>query len=184
MTDQFPRACPDDALQALVQTLENGAGSEAVEALARTYPTDPRLLFLYGSVLAGERRYADARQVIAQAVHIAPGYDIARFQLGFLEFTSGEVDLADRTWAPLKDRPDADPLKAFAAGLMRLPVDDVSGAVERLRTGIASNTDHPALNRDMQMLIDELSPRPTPDAAPPTSETDLLLRQLGRTTRH
>lgn len=184
MTDRLPSACPDDELQLLVQSLESGEGSAAVETLVKTYPTDPRLLFLYGSVLAGERRYGDARQVIAQAVAIAPDYDIARFQLGFLEFTSGEVDLADLTWAPLKDRPEDDPLKAFAAGLMRLPLDDVTGAVEQLRSGMASNTEHPALNRDMQMLIDELQPSPATDAAQPTSETDLLLRQLGQTTRH
>lgn len=184
MTAQATAFYSQDELDALVQALSDGEGVEPIDAALEVCPADPRLHFLRGSVLAGDRRYAEAREAIGHAVELAPGYTIARFQLGFLEFTSGEADRASRTWGPLEALPDDHALRQFAEGLMRLPADDIDGAVARLRQGIEVNDENPVLNRDMQLLIDELlrARTPSPDDEP-TSETQLLLRQLGG-TRH
>ena len=184
MTSQATALYPQDDLDALVRGLANGEGVESVEAALSSCPADPRLHFLHGSVLAGDRRYPEARAAIGCAVELAPDYAIARFQLGFLEFTSGEPDLANRTWEPLATLPTDHALRRFADGLMRLPADDIEGAVALLRQGIEANDENPALNRDMQMLIDELlRTQPPSPAEEPMSETQLLLRQLGG-TRH
>lgn len=176
---------PQDQLEALVQSLADTDGVEAIDAALETSPGDPRLHFLKGSVLAGARRYPEARQAMGRAVDLAPEYAIARFQLGFLEFTSGEAEPAARTWAPLEALPEGHALRQFAGGLMRLLADDIDGAVERLRAGIAANDEILALNRDMQLLIDELlrAGAPSQDDEP-TSETQMLLRQLGAGTKH
>ncbi len=183
MTNPAFQACPQSDLEALVGQLAQGAGPEAVEALLRLHPADPRLLFLHGSTLAGERRYPEARAAIARAVEAAPEFWIARFQLGFLEFTSGEPTLAGETWGPLATRPEGDALRLFAEGLMRLPLDDTAGAIDLIRRGMAANTENPALNNDMQLLVDELTRAGGPGDPEPTSETDLLLRQLGHGAR-
>lgn len=187
-----PTLYPQDKLDALLQALSGAAGVEAIDAALVEAPGDPRLHFLRGSVLAGDRRYDEARIAITRAVDMAPDFAIARFQLGFLEFTSGEAGRAGQTWAPLQALPQDDALRLFATGLMRLPADDIEGAVAALRLGIAANTQNPPLNRDMQMLIDELlsdAPPPGGDkaAAPeaqdePATATQMLLRQFG--TRH
>jgi tetratricopeptide (TPR) repeat protein len=184
MTSEATDLYPQDALEALLQGLSGGDGVGAVDDALALHPADPRLHFLRGSVLAGERRYPEAREAIARAVELAPDYAIARFQLGFLEFTSGEPGVAAQTWAPLQALPTGHALRLFASGLMRLPEDDVDGAVDLLRRGIEANDETPPLNRDMQMLIDELARSQAPDDPEPTSETDLLLRQLGVGGRH
>ena len=176
---------PQDKLEALVQALSAGDDVRPIDAALGDCPMDPRLHFLRGSVLAGGRRYPEAREAMARAVDLAPDYVIARFQLGFLEFTSGEAALAGATWAPLQALPVEHALRQFAEGLMRLPADDIDGAISRLQRGIEANDEVPPLNRDMQLLIDELlkSRSPSPDDEP-TSETQMLLRQLGTGTQH
>lgn len=176
---------PQTDMEALIQALSGGDDVEPIDAALRACPADPRLHFLRGSVLAGSRLYPEARAAMTRAVELAPDYLIARFQLGFLEFTSGDADAAAQTWGPLQALPADHPLRQFAEGLMRLPADDIDGAVTALRQGIEVNEENPALNRDMQLLIEELlkTQNPSPDDEP-TSETQLLLRQLGSGARH
>jgi len=178
-----PDLCPQDALETALRTLSDSDDVSAIDVLLASYPSDPRLHFLKGSVLAGTRHYDEARQAIGRAVELAPEYDIARFQLGFLAFTSGEPLVATGVWEPLLERPAEYALRLFAEGLMRLTSDDVAGCVETLRLGMASNTEYPPLNRDMQLLIDELvRQQPAPDE--PSSATDQLLRQFNTGPRH
>lgn len=183
-TSQAPALYPQDQMEELLEALSSGGGADVIDAALAACPEDPRLHFLRGSVLAGERRYDEARQAMGHAVELAPDYAIARFQLGFLQFTSGNVVEAAQAWDGLQSLPSEHALRLFAEGLMRLPADDVQGAVALLRKGIDANGENPALNRDMQMLIDELlRAGETPPEDEPTSETQLLLRQLGG-TRH
>lgn len=175
--------CPNDALEPVLRALSDGDDLSGVDGLLASYPSDPRLHFLKGSALAGARQYVEAREAVGRAVELAPDYDIARFQLGFLAFTSGDAASAAAAWEPLLARPADHPLRLFAEGLMRLPSDDIVGCVETLRRGMAANTEHPILNRDMQMLIDELGRQGEPPEEP-SSATDLLLRQFGAGLRH
>lgn len=184
-----PNLLSQSEMDALAARLANGGGVDLVDHALNTHPDDPRLHFLRGSVLAGERDYARARAAIAHAIQLAPDYDIARFQLGFLEFTSGEPSLAAQTWEPLLSQPEDNPLRLFAEGLMCLPRDDVAGALAKLRMGISLNSTFAPLKRDMQLLIDQLSTLEPGTGegtteAEATSETDFLLRQFGPTTRH
>lgn len=183
--DEATALCPQADMDALIQALSSGADVEPVDAVLRRYPADPRVHFLRGSVLAGGRRYPEAREAMARAVELAPKYIIARFQLGFLEFTSGDPHSAAQTWRRLQTLPTDHALRLFSEGLMRLPEDDIDGAVSALRRGIETNEENPVLNRDMQLLIDELlkSQVPLPKDEP-VSETHLLLRWLRTGSRH
>lgn len=180
---------PQTDMDTLAIRLADGGGVDLVDQALQTHPDDPRLHFLRGSVLAGDKAYGEARTAVGHAVRLAPDYDIARFQLGFLEFTSGELSAAAQTWKPLLSGPQGDPLRLFAEGLLCLPGDDIVGALARLGAGIAANGAYPPLNRDIELLIDQLSALEanTTQAGPepePTSETDFLLRQFGPTTHH
>ena len=172
--------CSDDDLNAVLEAVSGGDAD--LRPWLERHPGDPRLQFLHGSVLAGDRDYTGARAAMARALEISPGFEIARFQLGFLEFTSGEPARAAETWAPFSGLPEAHPLRLFSEGLMRLAVDDVPGAVSRLRRGIELNDANPPLNKDMQLLISELS-QAGEAGIEPTSETDLLMRQFDRDRR-
>src|ERR1700712_2563339 len=98
--DAHTLLCPGDALDALVAQLrhDDDGGLAKLGELLVSWPLDPRLHFLQGSVLAGLQRYDEGRRAMARAVDIAPDYALARFQLGFLELTSGRALDAVAVW--------------------------------------------------------------------------------------
>lgn len=175
--------CDDTVIAELLEAAARDERSalSALENLTRDYPRDARLHFLHGSLLAAAGAYRSARDAIGKAVEVAPDFAIARFQLGFLAFTSGEAEEASATWRPLLAAEVDDPLRLFVEGLEKLARDDFEGSAASLRDGIARNRDNPALNGDMARLI-EAMPLDTPPApAPPeASDTDepLSLTQL------
>lgn len=171
--------CPDTALNA---ALSDPAGGEEgvltrVEALIEAYPEDARLYFLRGSLLAGLRRYPAGAAAMAEALRIAPDYEIARFQLGFLHFTSGDATEASQVWAPLTASAQDAPLRLFVEGLQRLAADDWDGAAERLERGIALNTVNAPLNTDMRRLLSEIAARRGTAEEDPMSDTQRLLQR-------
>ena len=149
--------CPPDRLQEVLQTAgqDDAAGLNQLDHLLAVYRGDARLHFLKGSLQAGLQNYDQARESMSQAVALAPDFALARFQLGLLALSSGDPDAALVTWEPLQNLTPDHALRLFARGLQYLIADDFPAALETLRLGIASNTELPVLNRDMQMVIDE-----------------------------
>jgi tetratricopeptide (TPR) repeat protein len=184
-------SCPGDELDALVAELrhDDDGGLAKLGDMLRSWPLDPRLHFLQGSVLAGLQRYDEGRRAIARAVEIAPDYALARFQLGFLDLTSGRALDAVAVWTPLVNLPEDAPLRLLAEGLMNLANDHFSEARYLLSRGMELNTAIPLVNADMQLILDQIAdlpdsapppgdapPLPIPDEIP-TSAVDLLLQQ-------
>ena len=181
--------CPPEQLTealALIQH-DDEKGLERLEALLGDYPRDPRLHFLKGSVLAGVRRYDEGLQAMRTAVQIAPGYAIARFQLGFLELTSGQALAAEETWLPLEALPADNPLQLFARGLKHLARDEFERAEADLREGMRLNRELPQLNNDMQLILDNiagLDKGPPGDDEPVSSAHMLLQQYAAKPTKH
>lgn len=211
MDDTGGTLCPDGRLQAVVAQLrtDDEGGLAGIANLLQTWPLDPRLHFLKGSVLAGLQRYDEGRSAMARAIEIAPDFALARFQLGFLDLTSGRAVEAMGVWQKLGDLPEDDALRIFAEGLANLAIDNFAEAVRLLRRGMERNTQNPLINGDMQLILDEIEPKlalqqaaggaaPAPASAAgeapaaadepgdaPASAVDLLLRQQGsKPTKH
>jgi tetratricopeptide (TPR) repeat protein len=189
--------CPDNLLAQAVEIAgaDDARGVANLDQLLETYGEDGRLHFLRGSVLAGMQRYDEALPAMRRAVQAAPGFAVARFQLGLLELSSGLPQEADATLQPLDLLPPDHPLRIFGAGLRNLIRDNLSEAVRLLREGIAVNTENPAMNNDMRLLaeqtqlkIDQGGDAPPPAAAEedePTSLAHLALQQFAaKPTRH
>ncbi|MDB5725977.1 MAG: hypothetical protein JWQ16_2731 [Novosphingobium sp.] len=191
MEDPNGLLCPGDELDALVAQLrhDDDGGLAKLGGLLRSWPLDPRLYFLEGSVLAVLQRYDEGRRAMARAVEIAPDYALARFQLGFLDLTSGRALDAVAVWTPLVNLPEDEPLRLLAEGLMNLASDRFSEARRLLARGMELNTAIPLINADMQLILDQIADlpdaEPPPGDAPPppisedtpTSAVDLLLQQ-------
>lgn len=184
MSDTTGIQCDDATMQqALAVAAEDSqAGIGAIEQLLADYPDDARLHFLKGSLLIGIKRFIGAHQSLQRALEIAPGFDLARFQLGFFELTSGEGASAIRTWLPLKTLPATHYLHRFSEGLEHLISDRFEQCIACLREGIAVNAENPPLNNDMQLIIDKcshlLSEHPADHATAENTEvsaTSLLL---------
>lgn len=180
------RPCPDEAMAELLATLQrdDDAGLILLDRLLITYPHDARLYFLQGSVLAGLQKYAEGREAMAKAVDIAPHYELARFQLGFLEFTSGMPNEAASTWAPFAELPEDAAFRLLSQGLNALGSDDFAECDRLLRLGMAANHEHPMVNGDMQLILDEIAGKiAKPEdgqntVEEPASAAHLLLQQF------
>ena len=192
-TGSEARLCDEKTFAALVEAIQQGADDEVArtDRLLVEYPEDPRLHFLRGSLLAGLGRPIEALPALRRAVEIAPDFTIARFQLGFFLLTSGEPAEALGVWGPLAMLPKDHYFRLFVAGLTHLIRDEFDETVRFLEQGIAANQENPPLNRDMQLIIDQVhglkSAEPAGDAAgdDSVSATSFLLGQFGaKPTKH
>lgn len=181
--------CPDDRLQVLAALVATSdpQGAMLLAELMAEHPDDARLWFLHGSLLAGEQRYVEARAALGHAVTLEPDEPLARFQLGFLEMTSGEAGVALQTWAPLAARSEGDPYRLLAEGLAVMAEDRFDDALALLRRGIAVDSGNPALVSNILLIIDEL--QAIVDARTVADEADtgahlLLSRYANDKTRH
>ncbi len=179
---------PERLEPVLAQIQQNDERALAsLDGLAEDYPEDARLPFLKGSLLAGLQRYTEARGAMQQAVRIAPGYALARFQLGLLELSSGDPAAAQSTWLPLRDLPTDSYLGLFVQGLEKMIGDDFPAAIALLEGGIARNTDLPPMNRDMALMITAMREKLDGVSAGPDvdSGAHFLLRQYSfKDTKH
>lgn len=150
--------CPEEDLEQLMGAMRSDEGNElqCADQLVALHPDDARLHFLRGSILAGIGRSIEALPALRQAVELAPDFHIARFQLGFFQLTSGEAASALGTWGPLALLPSDHYLRCFVAGLTHLIRDEFEHAGVQLRAGITANEENPPLNRDMQLILNQL----------------------------
>jgi len=151
--------CGDGEMAELVQRIGSSADSASdlaeIDRLLARFPEDPRLHFMRGSVLAGRQNHLEAHASLSRAVELAPDFAIARYQLGFFELTSGEVDRALSTWGPLMRLPDDAYLRVFAESLTHLIRDEFEQALAGMRKGIALNRENEPLNGDIRLLMAE-----------------------------
>lgn len=189
MTNKPPSGlCPDNKLSPLLALAgdANLRGMRELDDVLKDYPSDPRLHFLRGSILAARQDYSGARASMRRAIDLAPDYAVARFQLGLLLLTSGEAYAAQEVWGPLHLLPSEQYLRSFVLGLCHLIRDEFAEAVRLLKEGISRNRENPAMNKDMQLIIDEIQRKlDAGTSAPAASSVDLLLQQAAlKATRH
>lgn len=183
--------CEDADIDALVAAIQGDDQHDLskVDALIARFPDDPRLHFLKGSILAGRGRSIEAHASLSKAVELAPEFHLARYQLGFFELTSGEVDRALSTWGPLLRLSEENCLRHFVEGLTHLIRDEFSEAIDRMNSGMALNPDNVPLNNDIRLLIAEAeklaaAERPA-EGDEDSSATSIFLGQFGPgNTRH
>lgn len=175
-----------DSLQSLSQTellalaLEASRREDAGRALAylkeaSTRPdASPQALFMLGSEYAQLGMMDDAKANMARAVEVGPDFVIARFQLGMLHVTSGEVEAAKAAWEPLstlaQDHPQAY-LATFHRGMLHMVADEFDEALAALNAGLAQNQENEALNGDMRRVIDAIEHLPGRAPAAPVAAT-------------
>jgi Flp pilus assembly protein TadD len=115
--------------------------------------------FLIGAELAQLGRMDEAEVAYANAVLLAPELEMARYQLGLIQFTSGRAALGLVTWGPLFQLPVGNPLHHIVRGFAALAQDDFDTATAGFREGMQLNQGNAALNNDLQMLIDRIAAR-------------------------
>ncbi|WEF32861.1 tetratricopeptide repeat protein [Pseudoduganella chitinolytica] len=124
--------------------------------------------YLLGAEYAQIRLYDRAMDEMEAAIALDPALWTARLQLALLYLGANKEDRAGDALRPLAEMGDDPALQQFAKGLLALIAEDMAGAVSALADGIERNQANPALNGDMQRIIDEIGRRQ--EAAPPAAE--------------
>lgn len=88
---------------------------------------------------------------------LEPNLSAARFQLGLLHLTSARVQEAIDVWQPLELLGPSDPYYLFKQGLEHLARDEFEQCQTYLSEGIAANQANPALNVDMQRIMNDVT---------------------------
>lgn len=109
--------------------------------------------FLIGSEHAAAGNLAAAETEFAQAVRLAPGFALARYQLGLLQFSTSRPALALVTWQPLFALPSGEPLGHFVRGFEALARDNFDAALEHYREGLACHDINHALAGDILRVV-------------------------------
>jgi tetratricopeptide (TPR) repeat protein len=109
--------------------------------------------FLIGSEHASRGDFAAAELAFACAVLLAPGFALARYQLGLLQFSSSRAPLALLTWQPLFALPEDDALLHFVRGFASLARDAFGETLQHFRAGLACSPANPALCADIVQVM-------------------------------
>lgn len=128
--------------------------ADRLRAAIENEPRRADLHYLLGAELAQGRDYDGAVMEMSRALELEPTLHMCRFQLGLLLLTMAMPDRARAVWEDLESLDNTAPLWHFKRGLDALIDDQFADCISALRTGIELNTINPALNRDMQMIID------------------------------
>jgi len=176
---------------ALEADSKNDSGSALAylkEAASRPDASAPALLLLgahYASLQLNDR----AINALEAAVAADPQMAIARFQLGLLHLTTGNAARAIEVLQPLEGLDENNALRHFSQGLRHMVKDELAAASEHLQRGIALNKENPALNNDMQRIIDEIAKAPIEQCTaepPPTTDSQHVMLSVytGLSSRH
>ena len=139
-----------------VRASQANDGAEAIEWFRKASAVDPSAglpQFLLGAEFATLGDMGQAEAAFANATLLAPGFPMARYQLGLLQFSSGRAGVALLTWQPLLDLPEADPLPHFVRGFAALAQDRFDEALQHYHQGLERNTSNPALSSDIEKVI-------------------------------
>ena len=109
--------------------------------------------FLIGSEFAALGQMDKAEAEIANAVLLAPGLHLARYQLGLLQFSAGRGAVALVTWAPLLALGDDQALSRYVLGFAALAQDDFTSAQNHFDSGLALHQDNPAVATDIRKVL-------------------------------
>lgn len=168
----------DDRISQGLAASQAGRTEEALALFLQASEADPASgvpHFLIGSEHAGAGDFEAAELAFARAVLLAPGFPLARYQLGLLQYTSRRVPLALLTWEPLLALPDSDALKHFVHGFCALAQDAFEEALGHYRTGLACNPPNAPLCADIVQLMEAVERLQRREAPPAEGDTQHVL---------
>lgn len=163
-----PENDPVDLLARGMAASQAGASAEAFDLFRRSAEAEPRAAephLLMAAQRAAEGRFEEAEAAFANAVLLAPGLHIARYQLGLLQMSGGRMALAALSWQPLLQLPEDNALLHFVRGYLTLANDEFAQALQHFELGLQRNANNPALSADIGKVMTRI--RELPDEAAP-----------------
>lgn len=141
-----------------IKAMSGGRDEDALRLLQRASERDPRdgkPHHLRGAIFAAQGEPGKAIEAMTQALALEPQLTVARFQLGLLYLTSGNVGEARSVWQAFDDLAERHPLRLFKTGMLHLANDEFEDCVALLEQGIAL-CDTESINKDMRRVIEKV----------------------------
>ena len=148
-----------------------GQSESALALFQRASEADPASAlphFLLASEQASAGDFARAELAFATALLLAPGFALARYQLGLLQFSSSRAPVALLTWQPLFALPEDEALLHFVRGFSALAQNALGESLHHFHRGLACTSANPALCADI-LLVTQAVER-LQSGAPPEAE--------------
>jgi tetratricopeptide (TPR) repeat protein len=151
-----------ELLRLAIEATRRDRHGDAIEYLKQAVEVSPKNATAH-YLLAAEHAQLGlndrAIEEFNRALTAEPNLQPARFQLGLLYLCNARVAEALGAWEPLGRLAESNEFRHFATGMQRLCQDDFTGCREALLRGMELNRTNPALNADMQRILDEMSAR-------------------------
>lgn len=141
-----------EALAALQRGDSDGAVAQ-LQKVARQPGVGGEPLLLLAAEWASLGRMVEAEEAFAGAILRSPELDIARFQLGLLQVSSGRPALGLLSWLPLRQLPSDNPLRCYVEGYAALVNDDFDEAARYFEQGLSIPQDNKALMADIRKTM-------------------------------
>lgn len=181
--ESIERLDSEELLHLALRATKENKTEDSIEYLKRSIELSPKFgkaYYLLGALHAEIGLYDRAIEEMTKAIELEPSISAAHFQLGLLYMTSGQVEQARETWKALDEYGETHPFWLFKEGMLHLAADDFERSIELLSQGIALNKINPALNKDMQNVIERTKAalanttqeQPKPDGKSDTQPTE------------
>lgn len=151
-----------DYIQDITDKISQGkldlAFATVTEAI-QEFKQNGQLHFLKAAISAQQENYELAIAEYQLAIQFQPDLAIARFQLGLLQATLGDVNNATLALDTLATQ-NSGYLSFFANGIIKILNNEIEIAQEQIQQGIAANRENVTLNNDMKAMLGRLDQEP------------------------
>ncbi len=139
-----------------LQASSKGDHDKAIRYLKEGLAISPSAKFYYilGAQHAEIGMYERAVEEMTKALELDGSMDTARFQLGLLKMTMNDVEGARDTWSLLDEKDEKEPLRLFKTAILEAASGNFIKALDIAQQGIDANNENPALNVDMNNLVE------------------------------
>jgi len=127
-------------------------------------PADGMITYLLAAEHARLGIYPHAMAELELALEQAPELAVARFQLGFLKLAAGDDQAARRILLPLSELGEDSCFHHFQQGLEHLVEERFDACRQALERGLERNSEHPAVNGDIEKVLRAIEDRREPPA--------------------
>ncbi|BBM00365.1 hypothetical protein [Microbulbifer sp. GL-2] len=141
----------------------------AIELLKRSISLEdhPAKRLFLAAEHAEIKLYDRAIEGMQTTISLAPELWIAHFQLGQLYLVTQEISEAKKVWSHLVNSTNSPSyFQEFARGLLAIADGNTEEGIELLRGGIAENSENPALNKDIEKIIEATANQGSPQEKP------------------
>lgn len=156
----------DELFHLALKASDSADHEKAIKLLKQSIDLSPRAnsYFILAAEHAEIGMYPRAISEMDKAIELDPNLWTAHFQKGLLYLVSNSPMEAIQSWEALEQLEENHFLRLFKNGLKALIENNPEQAKDYLQQGIAQNLENPALNKDMEKVLGDITQTEAPES--------------------